>query len=686
MLLNSFEQVCEGHMQAVLISGLSGIGKTALINEVHKPMTRSRGYFIKGKFDQFKRDTPFLALTQALRNLVQQLLGETEEQKHYWQTQIQHALGQQGQLLVDLVPELELLVGSQAAVEELQGAAAMHRFHHLMQHFIQVFATVEHPLVLFLDDLQWIDSATLQLLNVLLDCQPDSQWDRANQSLLFIGAYRDNETPPEHPLHHTLDKLKQSGLSINPVSLQPLNKTDITHLIIDACRCDSDYAQPLTQLVYEKTQGNPFFIHQFLQQASEEELFQYDFNQEHWSYAIEPMQQLAASANVLDFMAARLRRLEPELVHVLTLASCLGHQFELKLLAQVADISPGQCAKYCLQAIQDNLLLPVGDDYKLTAAQDLNLNFNQQKQQQPQLQTQQIESLQLQYRFAHDRIQQAAYTLIEDQQKAQIHLNIGRLLKQQGKPDTSVDCLFNVVNQLNAGKQLMTDQQERIELAQLNHQAGKKARRATAYDAARQYNHNGLELLQQQKSYHNSWKNNYSLTLGLHEEAVEVAFLMGDYPEQQKWANELLHHACDRLDSIRTHQLHCLSLIAQDNPLAAVEYALPILKQLGIEFPEQPSPEIFQAELIKTQQLLADRDIASLIDLPLMTDPTVLAAIRLLEKLEVALYIATPALYPLVVFKRIQLAAKYGNAPELVPFYGAYGFILSGVVNDIDSG
>jgi len=687
-LLNSFEHVCEGHMQAVLISGISGIGKTALVNEVHKPMTRSRGYFIKGKFDQFKRDTPFSALSQALRNLVEQLLSESEEQKYYWQTQLQSALGQQGQLIIDLVPELEQLIGVQPIVEELQGTAAMHRFHHVMQQLIQLFTTAEQPLVLFLDDLQWIDSATLQLLNVLLDCQPEPQWDRAHQSLLFIGAYRDNETPPEHPLHHTLDKLKQGGLVVNSLSLNALDKTDINQLVIDACNCGSNYARPLTQLVYEKTQGNPFFIHQFLQQASDENLLTYDFSHEHWTYELEPLQQLAASDNVLDFMTARLRRLELEAVNMITLASCLGHQFELMVIAQLSNISPNQCAKYCLQAIQDKLLLPVGDSYKLAADQDLK-------------QQQQLESLQVQYRFAHDRIQQAAYSLIADKDKAKIHLQIGRMLKQQGKSDDSVDCLFNVVNQLNAAKQLITEQQERIELAQLNYQAGQTARRSIAYEAARQYIHNGLDLLQQtdlpntnslqhrsfkDSSFKDSWHRHYLLTLELHEEAVEVTFLLGDYTEQKLWADKLLKNAGDPLDSIRTHQLHCLSLIAQDKPLAAVEYALPILNQLGIEFPEQPSPEDFQAELLKTQQLLADREIATLIDLPLMTNPTVLAAVRLLEKLDVALYIATPTLYPLAVFKRIQLALNYGNAPELVPFYGAYGFILSGVVNDIDTG
>ncbi len=672
-LNSSFERVCDGQMEAVLISGLSGVGKTALVNEVHNPMTLSRGYFIKGKFEQFKRDTPFSALSQALGGLVEQLLDENEVQKQIWKTLILQALGQQGAVVIELIPELEQLLDKQPAVEDLQGAASRYRFYHLMQQFIQVFTTREHPLILFLDDLQWIDSATLQLLSVILDCQPDPQWDRMHQSLLFIGAWRDNETPPEHPLHHALDKLRQSGLPMHSLALMPLNEDDLNELVVDACHCSKDYAQPLTATVYQKTRGNPFFIHQFLQQAADEELLSYDYSVEHWIYELDSVQQLAASADVVDFMAARLRRLDPDVLNVITLASLFGHQFDLNNLALVAKINTSQCAEYCLKAVQENVLLPLGKAYNL--ATDLGSYPDSE---------QAIGALKIQYRFAHDRIQQAAYSLIPDDSKAQKHLNIGCLLKQQDKSDDSVDWLFNVVNQLNAGKHLITASEERLELVELNYQAGQIALRSTAYDAARQYSHNGLHLLETNDS--DSWKSHYNLTLKLYEETIEVAFLLADYTEQQRLTDVLLHHSGDILDTIRIHQLHCLSLITQDDPLAAIEYALPILKQLGIEFPEQSGVEDFNTELAKTQALLAERDIATLIDLPLMTDPKILAGMRLLEKLDVALYIAAPALFPLAVFKRIQLAVIYGNAPEIVPFYAAYGFILSGVVNDIDTG
>lgn len=667
-LLASFERVCEGHMEAVLITGLSGIGKTALVNEVHKPMTQSRGYFIKGKFDQLRRETPFSALSQALRNLITQLLAENDDQKQYWQTIIQRAVGQQGQLLIDLVPELQQLIGEQPAVEELQGVSARHRFNHLIQQFLQIFTTKEHPLVVFLDDLQWIDSATLQLLTVLLDYQPDPQWDRAHQSLLFIGAYRDNETPPEHPLHPALAKMTQNGLPIKTLALSALKAGDLNDMVMDACHCHSEYAQPLTQVVYKKTRGNPFFVRQFLQQAYDEELLSYDFTREHWCYELQAIKQLAVGTNVVDFMAARLQKLKPDVLNVLKYAACIGHQFEFVTLANAVELNIMQCAEYCWQAVQENLLIPVGEDYKLVR------DFGSESD---------IESLHIQYRFSHDRIQQAAYSLISDALKAQMHLTIGSFLKRQKNTEDPVDWLFNVVNHLNLAKNLFREISERTELAELNYRAAQIARRAIAYDAARQYSQNGLALLDE----NNSWQTQYALTLGLYQEAVEVAFLQGDYKEQHYWGNEILSHAKDEcLDTIRTHHLHCLSLIVQDKPLQAVEYALPILKQLGIEFPEQPGPEDFQTELAKTQEMIGSREIATLIDLPLMTDSTALAVVRLLEKLSIAFYIAVPALYPLSVFKRIRLAIEYGNTPEIVPFYGAYGYFLSSKLNHIEAG
>ncbi|MCW8929253.1 MAG: trifunctional serine/threonine-protein kinase/ATP-binding protein/sensor histidine kinase [Gammaproteobacteria bacterium] len=681
-LLNSFERVCDGNMEAVMVSGLSGIGKTALINEVHKPMTRSHGYFIKGKFEPLKRDTPFSGLSQALRMLVKQLLGESNEQRQRWREKILNAVGHQGQLLIDLIPELSQLLGEQPVVEDQQGAEAAHRFQHLMQQFFQVFTHKSHPLVLFLDDLQWIDTATLQLLPILFhpsDVKNNTLSDETNCAVLFIGAYRDNETLPGHPLLQTLDSLKKQGLPLIPIALAPLSESDLNHLVADACQCRNEQAAPLSQIVFDKTEGNPFFTHQFIQQAADENLLHYNFEKEYWDYDLDQIRQLAASADVIEFMAEKIRKLDLSVQKVLQLAACIGNRFKLSTLMLVGEMTVTECAASCWHAIQSNLLVPIGENYKL-------LQNNMEEE---------IEGLNIDYCFAHDRIQQAAYSLIPEEQKAKLHLNIGRLLKQQSSENESAekevssdpvqDELFEIVNQLNAGRTLISEVDERIELARLNQLAGYAAKRATAYDAAQLFFRSGLELLNLSDN-ETSWQTDYSLTLALTEGAAEVAFLLGDYIQQQQYADIILRQSQTLVDEIKTHQLHCLSLIASNDPLSAIQYALPILKQCGIEFPESPGSDDFQRELTKTQALIGDRKVDSLIDLPMMSDPIIIAGVRLLEMLSSALYIAIPALYPLAVFKKVQLAIKYGNAPEIVPFYGAYGFLLSAVVNDIDTG
>ncbi|WP_198264960.1 trifunctional serine/threonine-protein kinase/ATP-binding protein/sensor histidine kinase [sulfur-oxidizing endosymbiont of Gigantopelta aegis] len=675
--LGAFERVFEGNMEAIFIRGLSGVGKTALVNEVHKPMTRSRGYFIKGKFDQLKRDTPFSALSQALGCLIKQLLAENSDQQQVWKMQIQQVLGTQGQLLVDIVPELEQLIGPQVGVEELSGVASTYRFHHLFQQFLQIFTTQAHPLILFLDDLQWIDSATLQLLSVILNYRSDPQLDCAHQSLLFIGAYRDNEIPAEHPLHLTLDSLIQSGLPINHLLLKALSETDLNDMLMDACLCQSDYAQPLTQVVYKKTQGNPFFVHQFMQQVKDESLLSYDFKQEHWIYELESIVQLAASENVVEFVATRLRCLEPAIINILSYAACFGHQFDLATLAKVTDSTVSQCLKNCWQGVKAKLLIPVGDDYKLVP--DIDLQSAQDDHREDD-----IKGLHLRFDFAHDRIQQAAYSLLPEVQKAQIHFDIGCSLKQQKQhqQQDKIGWLFNVVNQLNLAQHLVIVSTERIELATLNYQAGQAARRSTAYDSAGQYIKAGLSLLETETC----WQTDYTLALGLYDEAIEVAFLLGDYQVQQQRAEILFAQSKTLTDTIKAHQLHCLSLIAQNDLKAAIQYALPMLKQCGFEFPAQATSDDFQAELMKTQAMLKGNSTASLINLPAMTETMILSGMGLLDKLNQAFYMISPVIFALTVFKRVQFAIQYGNAPEMLSTYAAYGNILSSKLNDINAG
>ena len=256
-LLKAFENVSAGNKELMLVAGFSGIGKTAVVNEVHKPIVREKGYFISGKYDQFQRNIPFSALVQAFRSLMRQLVTENTVQLQEWKIQILSALGEQAQVIIDVIPELENIIGQQPPVPELTGNASENRFNLLFSKFIQVFATSEHPLVIFLDDLQWADIASLKLIKLLM-CE------KYTKCLLLIGAYRDNEVNPGHPLITTLDDIRQENITINQIILQALDKSHIRLLVTDTLSCPESHNQDLTELLLRTTQGNPFFTNQLV--------------------------------------------------------------------------------------------------------------------------------------------------------------------------------------------------------------------------------------------------------------------------------------------------------------------------------------------------------------------------------------------------------------------------------------
>jgi len=652
-LLNAFDKTTEGQTALVLIAGHSGMGKTALVSEVHKPITREAGYFIQGKFDQFNHDTPYSALSQALTELIEHLLDGDEAQQSHWRQKILSAVAEQGRVLVDVIPALSQLIGQQPAVTQLHGEADANRFNYIFQAFIALFTTKEHPLTLFLDDLQWIDPASLKLLSSLL--QPT-----AAQALLLIGAYRDNEVQHGHPLNLALKGLQNTPVNVITLTLNALTEPELNQLIADTCRCNAQQALALTHSVYEKTQGNPFFIHQFLRLLKEEALVTFDFTHNHWTYHLSRIQQLAASNDVLEFVTSQLRKLPDNTQHLLQLAACIGNTFHLSTLAAVAQEPMANCVTALLLALKNSLITPQ-DNCRLLfqnpdspyAAQDTLCHFT------------------------HDRVQQAAYALIASEEKAAIHMRIGRLLQETGTHDTP----FDIVNQFNLGVALISDPQERLDLTQLNLQAGHKAQLSTAYHAASDYYTNAINLLP-----NDAWTTHYTLTLNLYEAMVETAFLHGDYAQQARWSKNVLTHAKTVIDTLKTQIFQCHKLNVQSKQLEAVMHGLPVLKQLGIVLPEQADADSFQAEYDKTQTLLAGRSAATLTNLPLITDKQAYGTLQLLHALASPLYSARPDLFALSIFKQVQLFIEYGNAPEAIPCYASYGFILSQVIGDIQQG
>ncbi len=662
-LLDAFERVSMGATELMLVAGFSGIGKTAVVNEVHKPIVRQHGYFIQGKYDQFNRNIPFSAFVQAFRDLIRQLLSESEAKIEIWKANILAAVGENGQVLIDVIPELENIIGKQPPATELSGTAAQNRFNLLFQKFVNVFSRKEHPLVIFLDDWQWADSASLNLLKLLVQ---DTEY------LLLLGAYRDNEVSPVHPFILTVDELVKTEAIVNTITLPPLTESDFNQLIADTLNCELSLAQPLTQLVYQKTKGNPFFATQFIKALHEEKLISFNWEIQHWGCDITQVKALAITDDVVEFMALQLQKLPPETQEILKLAACIGAGFDLQTLTIVSQQPETNTATFLWKALQEGLILPVSDVYKFYQLEEndkLSLqdeNYNKQN---------------ARYRFLHDRVQQAAYSLIPDEQKQLTHLQIGQLLQQNLSEIEKEEKLFDIVGHFNIAIELITQLNQRETLAQLNLAAAQKARNSTAYSAAKSFVQTGINLLPE-----NCWKSQYELTLNLYVSATEIAYLNGEFEEMEIRASRVLKSAKTILDKVKIYQIQINALTAKAQQLEAIVLGRNVLKELGVEFPSEPDEALINEALETLAQQLEGKQMEELINLPVMSEPRIIAAMQLLGMLFPPILHASPAFLPLLGSTMVSLSLKFGNTPASSIGYVIYGLVLSSFLEKVEKG
>jgi predicted ATPase/serine phosphatase RsbU (regulator of sigma subunit)/tRNA A-37 threonylcarbamoyl transferase component Bud32 len=666
-------------VEMMLVAGYSGIGKSALVQEIYKPITQKHGYFMAGKFDQYQRNIPYSAVVNAFTNLVRQLLTETQEQLNQWREKLIDALGENGQVICEVIPEVELIIGKQAPVPALPPLEAQNRFNLVFQNFIKVFTQPKHPLALFLDDLQWADSASLKLIQLLMTA-PDSEY------LFLIGAYRDNEVSATHPLMLTLDDIKKSPAAIvNHITLMPLELSDVNQLIADTLKCSIETAKPLAELVLAKTGGNPFFMNEFLKSLYADKLITFIPPKSptvavddrrvsvdkggFWQWDLAQIQAQVITDNIVDFMAGKIKKLSESTQHLLKLAACIGNQFELETLSIVSEKTPTEIVEQLHEAVFENLMLPLGDAYKAIELMELEKVATLD------------EKLTVEYKFSHDRIQQAAYFLIPEAHRQVVHQQVGQLLLQNTPPEQLEEKIFDIVNQLNFGTELLNTQSQRDELAQLNLMAGKKAKAAAAYEPALKYLNVGIKLLGEA-----SWQPQYQLTLALYIEGAETAYLSGDFEQMETLAQTVLQRAQTLLDKVSVSQVKIDALQAQNQLREGLKTGLEVLKLLGFTFPETPSQADFMSALQELQSALAGKRIEDLINLPEMTDSHPLAAVRIFSSIFSASYQAAPALMPLLVFKQVQLSVQSGNTAESAFAYANYGLILCAIVSDIDSG
>ncbi|HBB31012.1 MAG TPA: serine/threonine protein kinase [Cyanobacteria bacterium UBA8803] len=653
-----------GRCELMLVSGYSGIGKSAVVNEVNKPITRQRGYFISGKFDQFKRNIPYASLTQAFSSLMRQLLTEKSEKLQEWREKILTAVGANGQVIIDVIPDVELIIGQQPEVPQLGPTESQNRFNRVFQEFIRVFTQKEHPLVIFLDDLQWTDSATLKLMQLLVT-DPDSQY------LLVIGAYRDNEVSPTHPLMQILEEIEQTDTAINRIVLQPLSLADVTQLIADTLNERTTRINPLAELICNKTGGNPFFFTQLLQALAQENLLKFDFKTVSWQWSLAEIQAIGITdKSVVELVAGRIAKLPQATINILKLAACVGDRFTLDVLSIVNEQSPSAAAAQLYPALQMGLVLPLSEAYKIP------LVFNEEVEKDEFISSK-IQNLnsklgQVSYKFLHDRVQQAAYSLIPESQKQQTHLQIGQLLLQSISESEVEENIFEIVNQLNMSIELIADLSEKVKLAKLNLIAGKKAKAATAYEPALRYLTLGLELLPA-----DSWQSQYSLTLDLHVAAIEAEYLNAHLERAETLANVALEQATTLLDRVSVYKQKIQLYIGQNQMLSAIATGRQVLELLGVSLSNLPS---------SGGEPIVLPTLEDLETIPVLTDPYQLAAMEILMAIAPAGYQADTPTYLQALATLVNLSIVHGYSGISAFGFAHYGVILCAVMGDIDAG
>jgi predicted ATPase/signal transduction histidine kinase/CheY-like chemotaxis protein len=631
VLIAAYDRVvAHGTTELVLVSGYSGIGKSSVVNELHKVLVPPRGLFASGKFDQYKRDIPYATLAQAFQNLLRPILGQSEAKLSRWQYTFQEALGANGALIISLVPELELIIGKQPPVAELTPLETQKRFQLVFRRFVGVFARQEHPLALFLDDLQWLDAATLDLLEHLVT-HPEMRY------LLLIGAYRDNEVHPFDPLMRTLDQIRRSASRVSEVALAPLALRDVERLIADSLRCEREHAQPLSGLVQEKTAGNPFFVIQFISVLAEGGLIAFDRSRRTWNWDLARIRAKGFTDNVVDLMVDKLRRLPNVTVDALKLLACLGNSAEIAKLGIIAGETESTIDSHLWEAARAGLVL----------RQDGR------------------------YAFLHDRVQEAAYSLISVDQRAANHLRIGRCFAAAMSDEALTQHVFDVVNHFNHGVALISDSDEIELVAELNRRAGSKAKASTAHASACRYFGAGTALLGP-----SGWVTRYDLAFDLALGLAECTYLSNRFDEAADLVAELLRRAASTIDKAAAYRLKINLHVVKSEYRQAVDSALECLRLFGIDMPAHPSADEVRAEHQKIWRNLGDRRIESLIDLPRTSSPEVRAAMRLLTALSSPAFVTDPNLFHLQVCHMVNLSLTQGMTNASTHGYAWLGWIL----------
>ncbi|MCP4159981.1 MAG: serine/threonine-protein kinase PknK, partial [Deltaproteobacteria bacterium] len=638
-LMSAFDQVKNGKTELMLVSGFSGIGKTVLINEIQKPIIKHNGYFIKGKFEKFKKNIPYYGFIQAFTDFTSQILAEGDEKINEWKQKMLSVLGSNGKILTNMVPLIESIIGKQPDIIELDSVESENRFNLLMQDFIIAIANNNHPVVIFLDDLQWADMGSLHLFKLY------STVSEINH-LYFIGTYRHNETPDSHPLMLILNEIKKTGKQINNIFLQPLKINCINHLLFDTLNHPSEDTKPLAELLKNKTSGNPFFINELLKLLYNKSLIKFSYDKG-WIWDMAGISAMEATENVVVLLVGKIVDLEHDTQEVLKLGSCIGNYFYLDTLLSICKKPEKEILNALKIGIKEGLLNRTDNIYK----------------------------------FSHDRVQEAVFSLIAKEKKAKLHYHIGTLELKNTENNELDEKIFYIVNQLNWGIAFVTSKSERHNLSELNLKAGKKALASNAYSSSLNYFKTGITLLPE-----NSWNDDYDFTLLLFQEAAIAAHLCAEYDTMEKMAGEVIQNAKSILDTIKIYETEIFACKARSQFLTGIRIGLRVLKKLGIKIPENPNKLHIIYTLLKIKLLLVGKSYETLIDLPEMKDPYKLAIMQTISSIASTTFTSMPKLFPLLVVIVVRLSIKYGHSIYSPYAYAGSAVIYCGALGDINTG
>ncbi len=652
----AFKRTQAGGMEILLVEGFAGMGKTALVNEIQVHVTGQNGYFIRGSFDQLQHEAPYSALVDALRSLIQQTLMQSESQLQELKKRALEAVGANGQLIVNMIPEAELFLGIQPSLVMLSPVETQNRFNQTLQNFIEVFAQPEHPLILVLENLHWADAASASFFQRFLGLSDLHHF-------MLIGSYRNDEVEDGQPFASTLKDYREANGSFEEINLTPLSLPDVQQWLVESLHCSEAAAQPLAEVVVAKTGGNPFFIKEFLNAVQRESLIRFDLQNGAWVWDLAQIQTRQLTDNVGELMAEKAKQLPQETQTLLQLAACIGPEFDLNRLAILSGRSKEQAAELLWHALAGGLVFPISENYLL--AENISAGLN------------------IRYAFAHTGIQQAMYLSLNEAERQSLHWKIGQLLLQETTEEKREQRAFEVVNQLNLGLQYALTEAERISLANLNLIAGQKAKSSAAHDAAYQYLQTGLKTLGNTPEI---WQTQHNLAFSLHILCAEAASLTDKTNEMEVLLNTALKHAQTVDEQAMIYESKLFASIAHDNRQAALKMGLAALDLLGVHFPLKPNMLQILGALINVRLMLQGKSDESLLNLPLATDSKSTTIARIIRGMFTVVYTNAPTLAPLIILKLVELTLKYGYTP-MSPFgYVGYGFIINSVLNDTATG